>query len=70
MLRDKYIFLFDKLNEGDIYENIRHLKYKFENFSKSAIEQLKEKSTTNECCWRTSGSATARRSWRQYGDER
>ena len=48
MLRDEYISLFDKLKEGDIDENIRHLKYKFESFSKSAIEQLKEKSVTNE----------------------
>ena len=48
MLRDEYISLFDKLKEGDINENVRHLKYKFESFSKLAIEQLKEKSATNE----------------------
>ena len=48
MLRDECVSLFEKLEEGDIYENVRHLKYKFESFSKSAIEQLKEKSATNE----------------------
>ena len=48
MLRDECVSFFDKLKEGDIDENIRHLKYKFESFSKSAIEQLKEKSATNE----------------------
>ena len=48
MLRDEHLSLFEKLKEGDIDENIRHLKYKFENFSISAIEELKEKSATNE----------------------
>ena len=46
MLRDECVSLFEKLEEGDINENVRHLKYKFESFSKSAIEQLKEKSAT------------------------
>ena len=48
MLRDECVSFIDKLKEGDIDENIRHLKYKFKSFSKSAIEQLKEKSATNE----------------------
>ena len=40
--------LFDKLKEGDIDENVRHLRYKTEIFSKSAIEQIKEMRETNE----------------------
>ena len=40
--------LFDKLKEGDIDENVRHLRYKTEILSKSAIEQIKEKTETNE----------------------
>ena len=38
--------LFDKLKEGDIDENVRHLRYKTEILSKSAIEQIKEKTET------------------------
>ena len=34
--------------EGDVDENIRRLKYKFETLTNSAIEQLKEKTITNE----------------------
>ena len=40
--------LFDKLKEGDIDENVRHLRYKTEILSKSAIKQIKEKTETNE----------------------
>ena len=47
-LRDDMLDLFDKLKEGDIDENVRHLRYKTEIFSKSAIEQIKEKAETSE----------------------
>ena len=47
-LRDDMLDLFDKLKEGDVDENIRHLRYKTEIFSKSAIEQIKEKTETIE----------------------
>ena len=47
-LRDDMLDLCDKLKEGDIDENVRHLRYKTEIFSKSAIEQIKEKTETNE----------------------
>ena len=40
--------LCDKLKEGDIDENVRHLRYKTEILSKSAIEQIKEKTETNK----------------------
>ena len=40
--------IFDKLKEGDIDENVRHLRYKTEIFTKSAIEQIKEMRETNE----------------------
>ena len=40
--------LFDKLKEGDIDENVHHLRYKTEIFSKSAIEQIQEMRETNE----------------------
>ena len=45
-LRDDMLDLCDKLKEGDIDENVRHLRYKTEIFSKSAIEQIKEKAET------------------------
>ena len=44
-LGEEYLSLFDKLREGDYDENIRHLNYKFKNFSKNAIEHLKKKSS-------------------------
>ena len=44
-MRDEYLSLLDKLREGDYDDNIRRLKYKFKNFSKAAIEKLKEKSS-------------------------
>ena len=40
--------LCDKLKEGDVDENIHHLKYKIESLTNSAIEQLKENRATNE----------------------
>ena len=40
--------LCDKLKEGDIDKNVHHLRYKTESVLESAIEQLKEKTETNE----------------------
>ena len=40
--------LCDKLKEEDIDETVRHLRYKIEILSKSAIEQIKEKTETSE----------------------
>ena len=40
--------LCDKLKEGNIDRNVRHLRYKAEIILKSAIEQIKEKTETNE----------------------
>ena len=40
--------LCDKLKEGDVDENIRHLKYKIELLSKSATEQIEEKAESEE----------------------
>ena len=47
-LRDDSLALCDKLKEGNINTNARYLRYKIEMLSKSAIEQLKEKTETNE----------------------
>ena len=47
-LRDELLALCDKLKEGDIDRNVRHLRYKTESVLESAIEQLKEKTETNE----------------------
>ena len=47
-LEDECLSLCDNLTEGDINENVRHLKYKLKALSKLAIERLKEKSVTNE----------------------
>ena len=47
-LEDECLSLCDKLTEGDINENVQLLKYKLKALSKLAIEQLKEKSATNE----------------------
>ena len=47
-LGEECLSLFEKLKDGDLDENIRHLKYKFESFSKVAIKQLKEMSRTND----------------------
>ena len=47
-LRDDSLALCDKLKEGDIDTNARYLHYKIEMLSKSAIEQLKEKTEINE----------------------
>ena len=40
--------LCDKLKEGDIGRNVRHLRYKAESVLQSATEQLKEKTETIE----------------------
>ena len=47
-LRDDSLALCDKLMDGDIDTNAHHLRYKIEILSKSAIEQIKEKTETNE----------------------
>ena len=47
-LRNELLFLCDKLMEGDIDGNVRHLRYKIENFSKLAIEQMKENAESKE----------------------
>ena len=48
-LGDESLALCDKLKEGgDTEEKIRHLQYKIEVLKTSAIEQLKEKTETNE----------------------
>ena len=40
--------LCDKLKEGDVDENVRHLKYKIQLLSKSATEQIVEKVESEE----------------------
>ena len=40
--------LCDNLKEGDFDRNARHLRYKIEKLSESAIEQIKEKTKANE----------------------
>ena len=47
-LWDELLALCDKLKEGDIDKNVRHLKYKIETLSKSATEQMKEKAESEE----------------------
>ena len=47
-LRNELFSLCDKLKEGDIDENIHHLRYKIKNFSKLAIEQMKENTESKE----------------------
>ena len=47
-LRNELVSLCDKLKEGDLDENVRHLRYKIENFSKLAIEQMKENAESKE----------------------
>ena len=47
-LRDELLTLCDKLMEGDVDENVRHLRFKIENFSKVAIEQIKEGTENNK----------------------
>ena len=47
-LRDDSLALCDKLMDGDIDTYARHLRYKIEILSKSAIEQIKDKTETNE----------------------
>ena len=47
-LRNELLSLCDKLMEGDIDENVHHLRYKIENFSKLAIEQIKESAESKE----------------------
>ena len=48
-LGDESLALCDKLKEGgDTEEKIRHSRYKIEVLKMSAIEQLKEKTKTNE----------------------
>ena len=46
--RDKLLSLCDKLMEGDVDENICHLRYKIEIFTKLAIEQIKESAENKE----------------------
>ena len=41
-LRSELLSLCDNLKEGDLDENVRHLRYMIENFSKLAIKQMKE----------------------------
>ena len=45
-LSDEFLSLCDQLKKGDLDENIRHLKYKFETLTKSAMQQLTEKTKT------------------------
>ena len=47
-LRNELLSLCDKLKEGDLDENVCHLRYKIENFSKLAIEQMKENAESKE----------------------
>ena len=45
-LKEECISLVDKLKDGDLDENMRHLKYKFDSFSKVALKKLKERTST------------------------